>query len=777
MRLLNTETLVLEAFGDEDVPPFAILSHRWGKEEVTLEDVQAGRAVSKQGYEKIQKSSSMAKANGLAYIWIDTCCIDKTSSAELSEAINSMYRWYQESDVCYAYLGDVPSKRSFSDSEWFTRGWTLQELIAPAMVIFFDDEWDPIGTKAELRQIISQCTSIPMSMLLQEDDLEQFSIAQRMSWASRRITTRVEDRAYCMMGLFRINMPLIYGERETAFVRLQEEIMKLSDDHSLFAWTTSDNRSGLLATSPSAFIHSHNIEQHNPFETFNSPMTSTSRGIHLELRFVGRGRQGFGMGILHCRDQSRKRELIVIPLRDVHLTMELFERLPSLDFERLDVRNLRPSQYPLRKLCIRAGRERMATSKSQRLCQGLGNFSKDLYSDDVLTEMLSIGNSKALLSAALGGQEDHVWLLLTRNDIDVNFKDDRGRTALMFAAMKGHTIITKILLAQAFIEVDGKDRYGKTALSWAAESGYTVIVKMLTMKNADVETRDLYGQTPLLWAATAGQGAVVRLLLEKGADLKPRDCKNRTPLSCAVRGGHVTAVRLLLERGLNFSNMDTCYDQEQILAAARFGHDMITKQLLCKGVSAEAKDATGQTPLSWAATNSHEAVVKLLIKEGADLEIQFKNGLTLLWWAAGNGQEDVMKLLLDRGASLKTKDGDGYTPLLLAASNGHESLVRLLLQKGAEHRARNNSNQTSLLLAVKNGHEAVVKLLLEIGANPKVQDDDGWTPLLWAASNKHEVMLTLLENGDTDSQDGNQGRSLSWATRKTREAAALLKNI
>lgn len=123
MRLLNTETLAMESFGDDGIPPFAILSHRWGQEEVTLQEIEAGCAISKEGYQKIRKSSSMARANGLAYIWIDTCCIDKTSSSELSEAINSMYRWYEEADVCYAYLGDVPSENSFSNSVWFTRGW------------------------------------------------------------------------------------------------------------------------------------------------------------------------------------------------------------------------------------------------------------------------------------------------------------------------------------------------------------------------------------------------------------------------------------------------------------------------------------------------------------------------------------------------------------------------------------------------------------------------------------------------------------------------------
>jgi len=131
-----------------------------------------------------------------------------------------MYRWYQDADVCYAYLADVPSKVNFSGSRWFTRGWTLQELIAPSKVIFFDEEWKELGTKASLRRSISDFTGIPGSILSDNDSLERLSIAQKMSWAAKRKTTRLEDRAYCLMGIFSINIPLLYGEGERAFLRL-----------------------------------------------------------------------------------------------------------------------------------------------------------------------------------------------------------------------------------------------------------------------------------------------------------------------------------------------------------------------------------------------------------------------------------------------------------------------------------------------------------------------------------------------------------------------------
>ncbi|KAF3003092.1 hypothetical protein E8E13_007957 [Curvularia kusanoi] len=258
MRLLqirsNGSFGLVERFGD-DIPPYAILSHTWGSrdEEVSFQEMENGSGKTKLGYEKIVFCGRQAAEDGLDYFWVDTCCIDKTSSAELSEAINSMYVWYQAARVCYAYLSDVTSIEPRLESRWFTRGWTLQELIAPAEVVFYNRQWERLGTKLDLAQTVKDCTGIPIRVLCEHDDLDSFSVAQKMSWAASRQTTRVEDRAYCLLGVFGINMPLIYGEGENAFIRLQEEIMKITDDHSLFAWQSRDDRGGCLATSPSSF--------------------------------------------------------------------------------------------------------------------------------------------------------------------------------------------------------------------------------------------------------------------------------------------------------------------------------------------------------------------------------------------------------------------------------------------------------------------------------------------------------------------------------------------
>ncbi|KAI0542722.1 HET-domain-containing protein [Xylaria digitata] len=246
MRLINTRILDLEEFQNEDDLHYAILSHRWEEGEVTLQDTESGQARAKPGFTKIKR-------------------FYKKSSAELSEAINSMYRWYRRARVCYAFLSDVhdtPKSAEFDSSlrgsQWFTRGWTSQELLAPPAVHFYNHSWQPIGTRGSLSTLIEEETRIDKLVLSGRLTVLECSIADRMSWAAHRKTTRVEGRAYSLMGLFDVNMPMLYGEGEKAFVRLQEEIIHHSDDHSIFAWSLPllGEYPGLLAPSPDAFSDS-----------------------------------------------------------------------------------------------------------------------------------------------------------------------------------------------------------------------------------------------------------------------------------------------------------------------------------------------------------------------------------------------------------------------------------------------------------------------------------------------------------------------------------------
>jgi hypothetical protein len=368
MRLLRTDTeeLRLRTFNDEsNLPQYAILSHTWLPEvddvpqEVLYSDLaDADWARTKAGWGKLAFARKQAKADGLNLIWIDTCCIDKSSSAELSEAINSMYWWYKGAKVCYVYLDDMPgpldveagyylgspvldirasiggsktpqrihplddsqgssfyqprsthrgqviemnewtqrvlssSNRTEGDLEafkmcrWFTRGWTLQEMLASPNVCFFNREWKPMGWLSDLATLVSLVTGIHQGLFLRRRALRSFSIAQRMSWSAKRTTTRIEDRAYSLLGIFDISLTVIYGEGERAFQRLQEELLRVYSDHTIFAWGLDlplpMGASDLLARSPEDFqlcskvVPTRQDERQHRLEVM-------SRAVNLEL--------------------------------------------------------------------------------------------------------------------------------------------------------------------------------------------------------------------------------------------------------------------------------------------------------------------------------------------------------------------------------------------------------------------------------------------------------------------------------------------------------------
>lgn len=300
MRLLHTKSLQLHSFYDEAIPPYAVLSHTWGnpEDEITLQDLNDPTIRSQSRFSKIKSCCELAASKGLSFVWIDTCCIDKSSSAELSEVINSMYAWYKNSRVCYVYLvdfdsskqtrsidGDHCAHRCDMGGRWFERGWTLQELLAPPDVQFFDRWWTRLGSKWELEQQISKLTGISLEHLKNPNDA---CVAVKLSWASGRKTTRLEDRAYCLLGLLDVNLPLIYGEGEKAFLRLQYEFVKNSSDESVFAWTDPEMQwGGIFARSPSAFAGSGDIIEASFEHLERTPYTMTNRGLAMEISWGG----------------------------------------------------------------------------------------------------------------------------------------------------------------------------------------------------------------------------------------------------------------------------------------------------------------------------------------------------------------------------------------------------------------------------------------------------------------------------------------------------------
>ncbi|KAH6847019.1 putative ankyrin repeat-containing protein [Chaetomium sp. MPI-CAGE-AT-0009] len=547
MRLLNTTTRKLEAFSTP--PLYAILSHRWSAEEVTFQDIQDGNAELKEtAYAKILHTCSIAAAGGIDYVWIDTCCIDKTSSAELSEAINSMCRWYREAVVCYAYLADVPNKK-FTQSEWFRRGWTLQELIAPSVVIFLDSGWQEIGTKSSLQPAVSKATGIPAEVLL-GGNLGNTSVAQRMSWAARRETTVVEDLAYCLLGIFDVNMPMLYGEGVKAFIRLQEEILKVTDDLSLFVWKEegADRSTGLLAPSPGAFRYSGAVKRSKPT---NSPsLTMDNKGIHLSIPLVTVKRRTSPFAIIHAGEDGTDVGVWLSALTEAG---DYFERRSAGSFVSLKHGELIAGEVRQeeRRVCVRQTRP--------------PNQSRS-----------------PLWNVAAFGRGATMDLLFSRGGFTVDDRDEAGRTPLWWAAeyehgaqleSRGPSGLTTLMRAAASGHKEARDFQGRTALRdngestalmLAAARGHAEVVKLLLSLGAAVESRDRSGQTPLSHASMSGHLEIVEVLLDAGADVELKDDSGWTPLLWASGKGHASVVRLLLRSGAS---------------AERYGNSKVVKLL------------------------------------------------------------------------------------------------------------------------------------------------------------------------------------------------------
>jgi Heterokaryon incompatibility protein (HET) len=349
MRLLNTSSLEIENFLGSKVPRYAILSHRWGDDEVSLQEFRCltepdeGRRAllqqvwnvpdskrESQGFKKIKRVCAVALDHHYEWVWIDTCCINKESSAELSEAINSMFKWYMLAAICIAYLSDVRMSdagvedaeiqglRPFVHSDWFTRGWTLQELLAPRRIEFLGADYELLGTKATLETELAMATGISSECIGGRKSIWDESVATRMSWAAHRTTTRTEDIAYCLLGIFSINMPLLYGEGSRAFRRLQEEIIKSSDDQTIFAHTQALHTSPkALAHNPRNFASHYKVHAYLPVRFKNTligtpSFTVTNKGVQIRAPLLPISDDGSLRGfLLACHFEGQDYPVII----------------------------------------------------------------------------------------------------------------------------------------------------------------------------------------------------------------------------------------------------------------------------------------------------------------------------------------------------------------------------------------------------------------------------------------------------------------------------------
>ncbi|KAJ9642606.1 hypothetical protein H2204_002254 [Knufia peltigerae] len=634
MRLLRTTKYTLEEFYDEDELWYAILSHTWAEEEVTFQDLTTtDRPVnfkSKKGFEKLRKTCLRAKEDGLEYVWIDTCCINKQSSAELSESINSMYRWYQNAVTCDAYLADVTfepieglDKSGFYWSQWFRRGWTLQELIAPSIVIFLDQNWAQIGTKSTLSSVISKVTGIPKN-ILHGGDLDEQSIAARLSWASQRQTTRTEDIAYCLLGLFDINMPLLYGEGERAFVRLQEEIIKVSTDYSIFAWSahsTDKGHSGVMATHPR---YSHGAATSRPIslpKAWGGAASIDSEGIHMRLRLVPIDKDEDMIALLPCRTNNPHLNAVAVVGFRIRKTAEgRYERHKQLIF----ADDKAAVKYASRKICLQRTnmkqRKRPTPLKATTSRNKIATMSPPDNGADPNAHSLEM---KRVLLDSGDGKEHMTGILLEHGPDHSLTNPDLGETLGGVGA-------------------------------WVQEE---VLVHILLDHDADLSSYPLNtGWSPLDYALINGNEAIAKFLLKMGGERDHRNPKIGDWLlePTAVQYYSTDAIVRLLRNHGAFPNLH--------------------------------RPNTGDTPLELAMYLWHnrEAVVGLLLQHGADPNAtNLVTGDSLLEFAAREGLEDVVDILLKYGASwrsLSQYEGCLYT----AMCQRQLGIVAALAERGGE---------------------------------------------------------------------------------------------
>jgi ankyrin repeat protein len=844
MRLINVQSLNLETFFGDQIPPYAILSHRWGadREEVSYHDIEIGNLKARgNGSKKLEGCCNQAKKDGLGYAWIDTCCIDRTNSVELGEAINSMFRWYKEASICYVYLSDVPSEDNFSDqgskffsSRWFRRGWTLQELLAPKNLRFYDQTWASIGTKKEMSGEVETITGIPRRFLLGWEELHEASVAQRMSWAAKRDTTRKEDIAYCLLGIFRISMPIIYGgDGDYAFSRLQEEIMKKMGDDSILAWGLSLSGSipsesadvvsaGILATAPSDFANCGGIvprkQDASPVNTFD--ISGGRLRMHLSLHTTSAGEI---YGLLNCGPERNTEEIVGIPLHKAVSSTVSDEYLrPQGHYPDLFSKTTSSALVKTIHIWIeRQSRAHEAASRRYWLYVD-GHRNIDLKLTDVHPPV-HWDNGRAMIAEANDSDRNITRQYLAR--FRTQGEESRDVVVVLEFEIQGlqaqaRCHVMTLSRDTALEDLSQKliymrpEAFGKQT---ASNSNFNVKV---TVKEEQI-AKDPMFVVRLARASSSPEATVDATLEQQEVDLKLEFVrilqeKDQIRLTTELLDRHSDEKKatlvLMRERLEAVEENLRKLDEDKALLIDRLhkeileahdltirrnevkqqrdkllGRELEIQQRLDKLDTKEgprnwletiiktmldADNMNSETPLSWAATKGHEAVARLLLEKGADLESKDKYGNTLLLGAVFKGQEAVVRFLLENGADLESKNNDGSTPLIVAVFKKHEALIRLLLEKGADLESKNNEGNTPLLQAAFNGHVAITRLLLEKGANLESKDNYGYTPLLGAVFKGHEaVVRLLLEKGaNLESKNNDDRTPLTVAIHKRHEA-------
>ncbi|KAK3356831.1 hypothetical protein B0T25DRAFT_566160 [Lasiosphaeria hispida] len=790
MRLINVKTLKLEWFLDDEAPPYAIVSHTWGDdhEELTLLDVDGTVDKPGIGSTKLRGCCRQAEKDGLAYAWMDTCCIDKRDVVELGEAINSMFRWYREASVCYAYLSDVPADDNpkaldskFRASRWFQRGWTLQELLAPESLSFYSSDWEPLGTKINLSTIIEGITGIPRLVLRGVVQLQSTSVAQRMSWAANRKTKRKEDMAYSLQGIFSITMSMIYGEGEQkAFFRLQEEIMKDTPDHSILAWGLGDGPlpadypttpGRILAATPADFANSgHIVSRALPRASLN--FVNTSRGgvqVHLPLVQAA---TNLAMGLLHCGPESDADTVVAIPLVEA-ASGSADEYVRPSGFHSV----LHPSYEAAAKLIHIKNDFQLEKPPDWGF----------LYDDDEFGA-LGLGILEVEPTSCWDKERNVIMAGLPQIAATSNFvvwarlrhHSEDPRDFFMMLKLSAHGPHVKSDMSMAVcrratptLEIRSKFRswateaLGKHCASTASLDLQVTLepiparpcmfnIKPIAMKEKPKDIVDITQRLELIKAASK--------MTKAACDLKK------------ARKEHAVVAKMLEETVVKSKRIEI--DLEEVTSEIRRLEAKL-ENLTAERTSAARKTLQSEKRKAETIKKETEALsertsARVLWDVLHDREYdeqgwveKTKKGWTPLMWACHYDDPDTTQLLLDNGAVPTLEDADGHAPLQVTISKGFVGVAKVFLAAGVPLHKRSECSGKTLLHYAVSGSEAMVCFLLDEGAEVNAQSADGSTALHVAVRQGASLSIVqLLLAAGADARIKNRHGLLAWEENK-----------
>ncbi|RYP19126.1 hypothetical protein DL766_008512 [Monosporascus sp. MC13-8B] len=770
----------------DDIPPYAILSHRWSEniaEEVTFEEIKNGTGRSKSAYRKIEFCAEQARRDGLQYFWVDTCCIDKSTMDEVQASINSMFRWYRDAAQCYVYLSDVSmtavlsrnGSQADSDqvelsreavlrgSKWFTRGWTLQELLAPASVQFFSREGLRLGDKVSLEQEIHTITKIPIPALRKTTPFDQFDVDERLRWAEMRQTTREEDWAYSLLGIFDVFMPLNYGEgRDNAIQRLRKEIENTPKRQASFSTQILEKFQDKGATLLTSFS--------DLWDILISATTGHKKwGVVCildaldECETLGRNQ------LIDAISKFSSRTTTHAPALKFLLTSR-----PYVDMKR----RFRHLECDLPTIHLKGENEEEITKISHEIDMAIRSRVMDisrtlelgLEEQNVLIEELTLGQSRTYLWVHLVFDEIQNGILLTPGKIRSEVRNiprtvseaynrilSKSRD-ISLARKLLHIVVAAArpltLLEMALALAIGPKHQSIGDIDLVPEEQFRDDIRQLCGLFVVVVDSKVYllHQTareflvsPPSWSSPLGSSTA----LQWKFSLHPKESHRILAEICILR------LSLL---DFNLSGLRASADQYQYIAmrtflqyAAQFWADHFREaNWNSKDWAAEraisycrpdlptsawfeiyrrlaTRDMPGNfTPLLVASYFGLSTIVERLPKKVLkDVNVKdSKHGRSSISWAAGEGYGAVLqwlprgstvRRLLGIGARINSKDRYGGTPLHWASRNGHDTVVKQLLESGADTNAKDNDARTPLHWASQNGRDTIWRDAASLG--------------------------------------------------------------